>query len=232
MSAPPWLVGSTVALLVGLDRTAAGQLMLCRPLVAATLTGVLLGEAPTGLGLGVMLELLWVSRLPVGASVSVDDTQIAVGSTVLAVTYGPQLGSSSFAFAVLCLLLAMPFGKLGQGLERWVRTRNNRLPEQVEAAARAGQPLQLGRRHLRGLLLFALAGLVTYGTILVTGALLLPLLVPFFLAPLTAAVGWLPLVFVLIGAGVLLRTLHVQQAYWLFAGAFAGTFALLWLVGG
>ncbi|MEZ4485509.1 MAG: PTS sugar transporter subunit IIC [Syntrophotaleaceae bacterium] len=92
-----------VAIICGLDRTAAGQFMLCRPIVAAPLTGWLLGEASIGLQVGAMLELLWLGRLPVGAAIPPDDSQVAVGCTFLAVISHAQTGLPPQALAAASL---------------------------------------------------------------------------------------------------------------------------------
>ena len=75
-----YLLAGLVAMLTGLDRVALVQIMISRPLVAATLTGWVLGNPLIGMEIGMMLELLWLGRLPVGAAIPPDDTQVAVGA--------------------------------------------------------------------------------------------------------------------------------------------------------
>ena len=61
----------TIALLgaiVGLDVVSFPQAMISRPIVAATLTGIVLGEPAGGLLVGATLELIALETLPVGAS--------------------------------------------------------------------------------------------------------------------------------------------------------------------
>ena len=67
--------------LTGLDRVALVQMMISRPLVAGPLTGLVLGKPLLGLEVGMLLELLWLGRLPVGAAIPPDDTQVSVGAT-------------------------------------------------------------------------------------------------------------------------------------------------------
>ncbi|HEX5387555.1 MAG TPA: PTS sugar transporter subunit IIC [Gemmatimonadales bacterium] len=54
--------------LVGLDLVSVGQTMIARPLVAGTVTGVILGDIGAGLRVGVLLELFALDVLPVGAA--------------------------------------------------------------------------------------------------------------------------------------------------------------------
>ena len=54
--------------ILGLDVVSFPQAMISRPLVAATLAGALIGQAPSGLLLGAALELIALETLPFGAS--------------------------------------------------------------------------------------------------------------------------------------------------------------------
>src|SRR5438270_8203827 len=53
---------------LGLDVVSFPQAMISRPLVASTLAGALIGEAPSGLLLGAALELIALETLPFGAA--------------------------------------------------------------------------------------------------------------------------------------------------------------------
>lgn len=53
---------------VGLDLVTGPQIMIARPLVAGTVAGWLLGDAATGLLVGVLFELFQYDVLPVGAA--------------------------------------------------------------------------------------------------------------------------------------------------------------------
>ena len=54
--------------MVGLDATSFPQAMISRPLVAASLTGMLLGHPVAGIALGAVLETFALVVLPVGAA--------------------------------------------------------------------------------------------------------------------------------------------------------------------
>lgn len=229
----PWTelsIGGLVAVLVGLDRTAALQLMISRPLVAAPLTGWLLGDALAGLLIGALVELLWLGRLPVGAAIPPDDTQVAIGATVLTLTLGPQLALSEFPLALLCTLVAIPLGKVGQRFDRLARQRNGQLLICAEAAVMTGNFQRIPRQHLLGLGHFALASFATYLTIVLCGWGLLWLLAPTLVGPVGDVGNWLWLVFPLVGTAALLSSINVGRALTLFAAAFTGAFLMLWLL--
>lgn len=219
--------GALVALVAGLDRTAVIQAMIGRPLVAAPLTGWLLGDPATGLTIGVMLELLWLSRLPVGAAIPLDDTQVAVGTTVLALGVAPALHLSGAGVVPLSLLLAMPLGKASQWFESWMRTRNLRLAQRADDALAAGNLRRVERLHLGGVANFAASALASYLTVVGGGALLLWLTAPLFLCSTSVAADWLPLTLLVIGSAVLIHTLHLRRGVILFAAAFLAAFLIL-----
>lgn len=211
---------AVVAVLCGLDRTAAGQFMFCRPIVAAPLTGWLLGEAAIGLQVGAMLELLWLGRLPVGAAIPPDDSQVAVGCTFLAVMAQSYSGLPPQTLAVACLLVGMPFGKAGQLFDRLARVLNARLLSKAELALDANQPEALERLHLRGMWHFAAASLATLAIVVAGGSLCVSLLLRHLDAPLLAATPWIWLLFPLVGIGSLFSTLKVPRTKVLFGFSF------------
>lgn len=226
---PPFLLAALVSLLAGLDRTAAGQFMLSRPIVAAPLAGWLLGNPMAGLEAGLLVELLWLGRLPIGAAIPPDDTQVAVGATALAIGMGELLGLSGFAFTLLAVLVALPIGKVGQFFERFARHRNGVLLQKAEAAAACGRLERIDGQHLRGLIHFALSSLATYGVILLVGSAVLYFLGPLVIEAVDDAANWLRLIFILVGTGVILGTVHVSRTMTLFAASFATAFLMLWL---
>lgn len=222
----PYLLGAGMAVLLGLDRTAVLQIMISRPLVAGPLVGLVLGDMLTGLTVGMLLELLWLCRMPVGASIPHDDTQITVSATTLAIALSGELGGG-VGLTLGALLVALSLGKIGQSVERAVRTQNQRLPAVALARLQNGHHPAVERLHLLGLVNFALGALTTYTAIVLIGRWLMISGAPFFLARLTSQADWIKLALILAGASTLLQALNVRRAYGLFFGGFLFTFLLL-----
>ena len=199
--------------------------------VRNSLAGWVLGAPVTGLEIGALLELLWLCRLPVGASVPHDDTQVAVGATVLAVGLAPVWPQSAPALALLAVLLTLPLGKVGQRLDRLARERNQRLVGRATAAIAAGDLARAERCHLFGLLNFAVAALLSYLAVVAVGTAALALVAPLLLPVVAAAADWLRLALVLVGAAALINTLNLRRSLALFAAAFCGGLLLFWLGG-
>lgn len=225
-----WIIAAAVALLAGLDRTALLQLMVSRPLVVGPLAGWLLGDVQTGLGLGTLVELLWLGRLPVGAAIPPDDSQVTVAATAMAILLGQAWGCSGWSFSLLALLVAMPLGMIGQLADRLVRNRNLLLVNRVEHGLAAGDDRCIERCHWQGALHFTLAGLATFVFIVVLGTPLLRWLAPLLLSPVAAAGGWLRLLFPVLGAALILVSINVSRALTLFSASFATAMLMLWLM--
>ncbi len=223
-------IGAMVSLICGLDRVAILQVMVSRPIVAAPMTAFLLGEPLVGLQIGVMVELLWLARLPVGAAVPPDDTQVAIGSSALAIILAQKLGTSGIELVLICLLVAILLGKVGQYFDHFARQHNVRLAKQVDRALENGSLLKAELQHLRGLGSFSLAALGTYATIMTGGLLLVPILMPLLQQPLSYSANWVQLALPLVGIAVILGTINVSRAITLFCASFCMSFLLMWLV--
>ncbi len=229
MVAGDYLLAGLVAMLAGLDRVALVQAMISRPLVAAPLTGWLLGNPMVGLEIGMLLELLWLGRLPVGAAIPPDDTQVAVGATVLALSIGPSLGLNGMPIVILSVLVAIPLGKFGQVFDRIARQFNDRLAVSGESALTAGNTRIMERNHLLGLVSFALASLATAMVIVLIGSFVLYEVAPFLIGAVREAGLSLQYSLILVGAASLLGTINVNRSISLFCAAFTGTLLVLWL---
>ena len=223
-------IGAAVALICGLDRVAAMQIMISRPIVAAPLAGWLLGNVEVGLQVGLMVELLWLARLPVGAVIPPDDTQVSIAGTVLAIGMGGMHGQGGLDFILLCLLVTIPLGKVGQLFDRFARTRNQQNMHCAEAAFAAGDVSAAQYCHLRGVLRFALAALGTYAVIIAGGILLVPILTPILMSGLDHSADWIRLALPLVGISVVLGTINVSRSLTLFSASFGMAFLLMWLV--
>jgi len=229
----PWLellLAGMVAMLTGLDRMALMQMMISRPIVAAPLTGLVLGDLQSGLAIGLMMELLWLTRIPVGAAIPPDDTQVAVGATTLVVVFGSLWHYSGAGFMVLALLVAMPLGKAGQWLDHLARSQNSSLQKRAEQALASGDFARLERLHWQGVGHFAFASIMTYLVIVSVGAVGLYFLAPVFQGILEGVSGWLRLMIPLCGIAVILSSANVSRPMTLFCASFTTATLLFWLV--
>jgi PTS system mannose-specific IIC component len=182
-----------------------------------------------GLEVGMLLELLWLGRLPVGAAIPPDDTQVAVGATVIAATTGHAVGIEGMPLVILSVLITIPLGKFGQVFDKMARHVNDRLALCGYNALISGNTAKLERCHLFGLASFAVASLATALVIILIGTFVLLSTAPLLVGAIQEAGLSLQYSLVLVGAAVLLGTTNVNRGISLFCTAFTGTLMVLWL---
>jgi mannose PTS system EIIC component len=120
---------------VGLDTTSVGQFMISRPIVAATLTGWFLGDPATGALLGVILEAMNLTVLPVGAATYPESGPAAVAAAAVLVA-APDTPAAMLT-AVLFALCWAWVGGASVRLLRLVNVRLVTLPaEETDVAGR------------------------------------------------------------------------------------------------
>lgn len=159
---------------VAVDGTSLGQLMLSRPVVAATLAGWIAGSPEQGALVGLFLEAFHLTVLPVGAARYPEGGPAAVAAA------GAYAGTShSFSALLVVLVFALLWERVAGVSVQWLRQTNVRLsPPPGRSSVRSGR---LERRHLlavgvdfaRGMALAA-AGTLLFGWVLQEGFFLLP----------------------------------------------------------
>lgn len=141
------ILSAAVGALAGADRTAVGQTMLAHPVLAATITGMVLGDPATGLRVGVTLWMLSCAALPIGSTRAVDWTSAAVVVVALAVAF------EGAAARGLALALAPPIAWAGGAGIDSLRDFSAR---RIEALRTAPEPASLRRYEREHLFLTAL----------------------------------------------------------------------------
>ena len=148
---------------LGMDVVTFPQAMISRPIVAATLAGAFIGNAPAGLIMGAVLELLALEMLPFGAS---RYPEWGSASVVGGALYAAQPGDPAGALAAslfAALVTALVSGKSMVWLRRLV----------ASIAQRERTALQSGsRRAVYGLQLFGLTADLIRGFAVTFGAML------------------------------------------------------------
>lgn len=137
-----WLLGGVAAL----DATPVGQTLLSQPLVTATLIGGIWGDWPLALEVGVVLQLLAASTLPVGARTPEDYAIGGVVGTGLAVALAAQypFEQARDACALVGVLAGLSTAMLSVPLLKWQRRRNEALARWCESEVVAGRTSALG----------------------------------------------------------------------------------------
>ncbi len=146
---------------LSIDRTAAFQVMISRPIVVAPVLSLLLGNLLVGLVAGIYFELLFVGNMSLGGYVPPNETVITTVCTAVTVICSRWLGlegTGMLSVMVLATLLIMPMGTLYNRLEAIARRYNTRFFDAVEGAPDDKVGDMVVRNNLKGLVLFFLAG--------------------------------------------------------------------------
>lgn len=149
--------------LVAIDGTGCGQFMVSRPLVAATLGGLLVGAPAAGAAVGLILEAFHLTVLPVGAASYPEGAAAAVTAGAV---FG-LLGGGAPEIVTIALFFLL-WSRLAGETVRLMRRINMRLVSR-DTAARLGVR-GLEQRHLAALALDFARGmlLVAAGTAILT----------------------------------------------------------------
>lgn len=150
-----YLISVLMGGIAALDATPVAQTMISQPLVTATILGLVWGDLPTALQVGVVLQILAVSTQPVGARTGEDYASGGVVGASLAlalVTRQPFLLVRE-ASAMTGVLVGIAVAILGSVLTRMLRRLNEGLGRWAEAEVRAGRATALGAAQRAGVVL-------------------------------------------------------------------------------
>jgi PTS system mannose-specific IIC component len=217
-----------ISVIAGLDRTAGPQIMLSRPLVAAPLTGLVLGSPLVGLEVGALLELLWLARVPAGASLPPDDTQIAVGATFLSVLFIGYWKADPTAVVLFSILISCPLGRIGVFFDRRARELNDRGSVRLQGSVRDAVQGGVEKTHLLGLVYFALSSLSSFLVIVLVGSIILLNFFPLVEKLMLMGSDFLETALPLVGAVAIIGTMRIRHSVTLFLASFTSTLLLLW----
>ncbi len=145
------LLGGVAAL----DATPLAQTLLSQPLVTATILGLVWGDLGTALQVGLVLQVLAASTMPVGSRTPED---YAVGGVVgagvaLGLAQQGSFGMVREASAMLGVLCGMVTATAGVPLLKWQRRRNETLSRWCEDELRAGNERALEQSHAAAVVL-------------------------------------------------------------------------------
>ena len=157
------LLTVTVGGLAALDATPIAQTLLSQPLVTATVLGAVWGDWRTALEVGVVLQILAASTLPVGSRTPED---YAVGGvvgagTALMLAHRAPVEHMREAAALAGCVAGMLAATSGVPLLKWQRRCNEGLARWCEVEIRAGREQALGVAHAAAISLSFAVGLAS-----------------------------------------------------------------------
>ena len=132
-----------------LDATPVGQTLFSQPLVTAAVLGWLWGDWSVALSVGVVLQILAASTLPVGSRTPEDYAVGGVIGTTLALMLASEqpFEMARDASRMLGCLAGLVAAVLGVGLLKWQRRTHEALGPWTDGEIAAGRESALGRAH-------------------------------------------------------------------------------------
>jgi PTS system mannose-specific IIC component len=112
------LIGSLLAL----DTTVAFQILISQPIFSCPIIGYICGDTLLGLQVGFFLQLVWLIRLPVGASVIPEGNTAAIVIAALVVGYNE--GDHFYPLLIICFLYGLLISYFGGELVVLYRRTN------------------------------------------------------------------------------------------------------------
>lgn len=158
------LIVSIVGGILCLDRVFV-QTMISRPIVAAPVIGLCLGDPYTGLISGAFIELFWSDRLPIGAYIPPNDTIASVLIAAGAIESGKILGDLPPGLIAMAVLIYIPMALVAKKMEFRLILYNEGLAKEALNDALNGDIRSITRNHLRAALS---AWILPAGLILIT----------------------------------------------------------------
>ena len=133
------LIAGAVGGLLWLDRFQAFQLLIARPIVAAAIIGTLLGDLAAGMATGILFELLWLRRPPVGGFIAPDATLASVVTAAVAANLRSGTNANLTSTVFLCFVVLLPVCFAGRKLDEKVRLQLGKLARFAAGAQADGK---------------------------------------------------------------------------------------------
>ncbi|MGB9615917.1 MAG: PTS sugar transporter subunit IIC [Desulfomonilaceae bacterium] len=225
------ILAGVVGGLIWLDKFQVLQVMVSRPIVCAPILGWCLGDVSAGAATGVLFELLWLRRPPIGGFISPDSTFGAIAAAAISswVVQAVRVDVTSAVF--ITFLAVFPVCYVGTRLDAQVRRYTGKIALRVETLQKEGKEGRVFAYFLLGLAIgFSMAFLLIFTTTLY-GLLLIPLLLSALPARIVQAAGLAYYVAPLVGVADMLVGLHEKRRLILFFVGLVGTMCTLFLLG-
>lgn len=216
--------------LICLDRVAVFQFKISRPIVAAPLIGLVLGQVAIGVVMGGMLELLWVGRSPIGGRIPPHESLCSIVITAGVIMAGAATLENDKELMVLGILLGMPLARIGSFLEDRLRTINDTLARKAFHAVTSGKSEKVHHFNLEGLVFTFLNDtlfIIFFSTLLWAFLARMQPVADVLPPPLPSALRMLFPFIPLVGVAGALKTINVSKSHYAFTTSFVVVFILL-----
>lgn len=167
------LIGGALAL----DTTAVLQSLISQPIIAGSFLGWLSNDLVAGLKMGFILQLLWLSELPVGAA-RVPEGNLGSMIGILLMFQLKTFQTEYFYVLILIgVFYALFFSAVGQGTTTLLRRWNVHILDRAMRGIEAGQTSIISKMNLAALLIhWVVYSMLILGSVIIGVYIFRPLL--------------------------------------------------------
>jgi PTS system mannose-specific IIC component len=194
--------------------------MIARPVIAAPLVGIFLGDLYSGLLIGALIELFWIDRLPIGTFVPPNDSITAILIAASSILSSQIIGHNFREIMTFSILIFIPFGFIGQKMDIFYIQLNDRLSKGALRCAEQSDINGIALRHLLSPVLYFFFSFFFILIFLFPGVSLILFIFPHFSPSIIKALNFIFLFFPLLGISVALNTIHHRGMIPVFCGIF------------
>ncbi|MBI5252110.1 MAG: PTS sugar transporter subunit IIC [Desulfomonile tiedjei] len=155
-----------------LDRFQVFQLMLSRPIVAAPVIGWALGDPLSGFASGLLYEVLWLERPPIGGYIPPDSTLASVATAAVSALAKSQSPAPLTAVVFVSFLCLFPVAFVGARLDFFLRSGLGKLARSAEQSLLNGSGIPVSKYLAGGLLLGFVCSFVVLFPVILVGDIL------------------------------------------------------------
>ncbi len=214
------LLAGVLGGLFWLDRFQIFQLMLSRPMIVAPVVGWALGDLASGFAAGLLYQVLWLERPPIGGYIPPDSTLASVATAAVSALARADSSAPLTAVVFVSFLFLFPLSFVGARLDFFVRTGLGKLARTAEEALLNGSEIPVSKYFAGGLILgFGCSFLVLFPAILI-GGILVSLLIEQCSVAAVRSFELSYYVVPLVGVAELVRGLQEKRLIMLFAAGF------------
>jgi len=225
------VLAGVVGGLIWLDKFQAMQILVSRPIVCAPVLGWCLGNVSAGLATGVLFELLWLRRPPIGGFISPDSTFGAIVVSAISSRVIQEVQTNVTAVVFSTFLMVFPLCYVGNRLDAHLRLYTGKIALCVEEVQKEGRERKVfGYLFLALAVGFSMAFLFIF-TCTLYGLMVTPLILAALPVPMIQSAGLAYYVVPLVGAADLLVGLHERRHIIAFLIGLGGTICTLLLIG-
>ncbi len=124
MELTDFFVIALVGALLTLDKTTLVQAFISQPIIACTVIGWLGHDIGMGIEIGMIMQFLWITNIPVGAAITPGGNGAAMIAVALAIHLNRLFPEQFNLILLLVVLYAVLLSYIGAKLRSWHRNRN------------------------------------------------------------------------------------------------------------